>query len=174
MFLLCFVCIISHSGLLVSQFDRVSFFQTALNSEEHKYNPLLVDSNIMSCSYEATSRHVLVSTRPSQKHQSVRHLVYELTNTETTNSLNHLQTFYGSHVQKILARSKLFCIDTHLFGCSPCEDSKTALVWDVSSSSICSKLANTADIIDVCPIRSQDNHFVCTLTDKQLRVFKKT
>ncbi len=167
------------SGLLVAQLDKISFFEHIKN-EEYKYHTLLFESNIMSCHLEPTTRHVLVSTRPSQRYPNVRHLVFEFqsrvnpdSNNEMTHSLNLLQTFNGANVQKLLARSKLFCLNNQLYGCAPCESNKSALVWDVSTNELCTKLSSTSDILDVCPIQYKDQSLVCTLTDKQLRVFRK-
>lgn len=137
-----------------------------------------MESNIMSCTVEMSTRHVLVSTRPTQKHPNVRHLVYELksVNTESSElaySMNHITTYNGSNIQKMLARSKLFCMNSQLYGCVPCESTKSAVVWNVSTGETCCRLPNENDILDVCPFQYKDQHYVGTLTDKQLRIFKK-
>jgi hypothetical protein len=64
------------AGLLVTQLDRLCFFEEKEN-QSYVYNPLLLENNIMSCSFEANSRRLLITTRPSQKHPNVRHLIYE-------------------------------------------------------------------------------------------------
>jgi hypothetical protein len=120
------------TGLLASQFDKVGFYK--IENEEYNYTPLLMESNIMSMSYH-NSGHVLVSTRPTQKNPKVRHLVYEFTShnvnaneaSASASTLSLLQTYYGSNVQKMLARSKLFFCDSRLFGLSPCETTKTGI-----------------------------------------------
>jgi hypothetical protein len=128
----------------------------------------------MSMSYH-NSGHVLVSTRPTQKYPTVRHLVFEFScqNNSENSSLSLIQTFNGANVQKMLARSKLFFMDSKLYGLSPCEQTKTALIWDVAAGETMAKLPNTSEIIDVCPIKYNDNNFMCTLTDKQLRIFRR-
>lgn len=81
----------------------------------------------MSCSFEPTSRHLLVSTRPSQKHPNVRHMVYEISensaSNENTCTLNLIQTYTGASVQKLLAKSKLFNYNSQLYGVAPDEPS---------------------------------------------------
>jgi hypothetical protein len=157
---------------VVAQLDKLAFYQTNQNNE-HKYSPLLMDTNIMSCHFDTLSRHLLVSTRPMQKYPNVRHFVYEISTTPEANAqLNLIQTFNGSNVQKMLARSKLFCFNSELYGCSPCERTKTAVIWNVSSGKSCFGLTNSSEILDVCPINSNGSQVVCTLTDKQLRIFK--
>jgi len=172
----------TQSGLLVAQLDKLSFFE-ANQIEEYKYHPLLVESSIMSCCYEPISRNILLTTRPSQKHSTVRHLIYEFkpttTNTDDeTNlnvSLNLTQTFLGSNVQKILARSKLFTHDSKLFGCASDEASKSIVIWDVNRNEICTKLSNMNEVLDICPIPNiNKSSFIVSLADKQLRIFKKT
>lgn len=165
------------SGLLITQLDKVSFFENQ-SSEEYKYHSLLIESNIMSCSLETSTRHLMVSTRPTQKHPNVRHLVYELTSSSSESSdlsysLNHIQTHNGSNIQKMLARTKLFVLNSQLYASAPCELSKSAVIWNVSTGETCCKLPNQNDILDVCPFQYKDQCFMTTLTDKQLRIFKK-
>jgi hypothetical protein len=162
----------SPTGLLVAQLDKVSFYEIK-SDEEYKHHSLLIENNIMNCYFEPESRHILVSIRPTQKYPKVRNLVYELSSSSESIRLNLIQTYYGSSVQKMLARSKLFLYNSELYGCSPCEESKTAQIWSVSSGKTIAKLNNGADILDVCPVKCRNDYFLCTLTDKQLRIFKK-
>ena len=167
----------SQSGLLVAQLDKLSFFECK-QPEEYKYHPLLVESNIMSCNFEPVTRHILLSTRPTQKHLTVRHLIYEFNSTNQEDadamcSLNLNQTYLGSNVQKMLAKSKLFTYDTQLYGCAPDEASKSVLIWDVNKNELCTKLANASEVLDICPIHYNNSNFILSLTDKQLRIFKK-
>jgi E3 ubiquitin-protein ligase RFWD3 len=166
----------SSSGILVSQLDKLCFYEMNANGE-YKYHPLLIENNIMSISFEPITGHLLVSTRPSQKHSTVRNLIYELTlnhvNGENVYSLNLIQNYVGGPVQKLLARSKLFYHNQQLYGCAPDEPSKSALIWDVSRNETIAKLANSGEIYDVCPIWYNNCTYISTLTDKQLRVFKQ-
>ncbi len=165
--------------MLVTQLDRLCFFEQN-EANEFKYHPLLLESNVMSCSFEPNSRNILVSTRPSQKYPNVRHLVYEFNKTqqeeeeESSLNLNLLQTFTGSSVQKMLAKSKLFMHDSELYGCAPDELNKAVVLWDVGKNSKCCSMPNQNDVLDICPILYDGNSYICALTDKQLRVFKKT
>lgn len=172
--------IFKESGLIVTQLDRLSFFQFREN-EEFIYNPLLLESNIMSCSFEPETRNILVSTRPSQKHPHVRHLVYGLSkpqdsesNSDDTCSLNLVHTYKGSNVQKMLAKTKLFMCNNELFGCAPDEASKSVVVWDVNKNVTCCKLPNQNDVLDICPIQYNQENFLCSLSDKQLSIFKQS
>ena len=167
----------SASGLLVSNLDKLSFYELQDNNE-YKYHPLLTEGPFSSCSFEPITRNVLVTTRPSQKNSSVRHMVYEVISNssfdETNYSLSLLQTYIGAPVQKLLSRSRLFYFNSQLYGCAPDEPTKSALVWDVNKNEIISKLPNSGEILDVCPIQYNNAHYISTLTDKQLRVFKRS
>lgn len=172
----------NRSGILVTQLDRLCFYENREDTE-FSYHPLLLESNIMSCSFEPSSRNILITTRPSQKYPSVRHLTYEFNSSPdhaTTSSgeddvkLNLLQTFGGSKVQKMLARSKLFEYNGELYGCAPEELSKSVVLWDVNKNITCCNLPNQNDVLDICPIEFNQNNFLCALADKQLRVFKKS
>ena len=96
----------------------------------------------MSCCFEQTTRSILLSTRPTQKHLRVRHLTYEFnpTNTEDPDaqcSLTLKQTHLGSNVQKMLARSKLFLYDSQLYGCAADEPKKSVVICDVKKNEVC-------------------------------------
>jgi E3 ubiquitin-protein ligase RFWD3 len=173
------------AGLIVATLDKVTFFERLRNDEEYRYAPLLLESGIMSCYLEPATRHVLVSTRPSSRHATVRHLVYEFTmsaNAEgvaaasgdnNSHALNLLQCFNGSSVQKLLAKSKLFCVSGQLCGAAPCEATKSVMVWDVAGNQLLTRLPCASDVIDVCPIQRRETSFMCSLSDKQLKLFKK-
>lgn len=79
----------------------------------------------------------------------------------------------GSRVQTLLARSKLFMNDSELYGCAPDELSKSVVIWDVNRNATCCKLPNNADVLDISPIQHNHESFLCALTDKQLRIFRK-
>jgi hypothetical protein len=118
--------VFSASGLLVSQLDKLSFYELQENGE-YKYHPLLMEGPFSCCSFEPTTRNVLVTTRPTQKHQSVRHMTYEFLSNpsfdDTSFSLNLMQTYIGAPVQKLLSKSKLFTYNSNLYGCAPDEPS---------------------------------------------------
>lgn len=167
------------SGLLVAQLDKVSFYESTQSCEDFKCHSLLMESNIMSCSVETNTGHVLISTRPTQKYPTVRHIVYEFMRkndqetSESSYGLNFIQNYNGSSIQKMLARSRLFCFDSQLYASVPCESSKSAIIWNVSNGETCCKLNNQNDILDICPFLYKDNFYLSTLTDKQLRLFRK-
>ena len=153
---------LSSTGLIVAHLSKVSFHE--LINNEYTYSTLLLEPNIMSCHLEPSTRHLLVSTRPSAQHTNVRHLVYEFMSNnnqaQVEHSLNVLQIFNGSNIQKLLARSKLFCQNSQLFGLAPCEATKSALIWDVASNELRTKLAIASDVIDVCSFSYRENNFV--------------
>lgn len=172
----------------MSQLDKLCFFETNVN-DEYKYHPLLVEANIMSCSFEHSTRHLLLSTRPSQKCPKVRHLVYEIAKNKNRAdqadessasadmneySMNLIQTFTGSNEQKMLARSKLYSIDSNLYAFASDEPSRSLNLWGVSKNELSAKLVNSSEVLDSCFIQSDaNNQIVCSLTDKQLRIFRK-
>lgn len=159
------------------QLDKISFYEIQENGE-YKYHPLMMEGSFSSISFENTTRTLLVTSRPNNKQASVRHMIYEMTSNtsfdETSYSLSLIQTYIGAPVQKLLSRSKLFYFNSQLYGCAPDEPSKSALVWDVNKNETISKLASTGDIIDVCPIQYNNASYISTLTEKQLRVYKRS
>ena len=168
------ILIISPYGLLVAQGDRISFYEKRPTTNEYKYHTLLIESQIMSCYYEPQTKHILVSSRPSEKHPIMRQLVYELDKNVDTNELrlNQIVIFKGSNEQKFLARSKLFALNAELYGCSSCEKNKCVQVWNVSNGRQCAKLMTNGAVIDVLPVKFRNDMYVCSLTEKQLKIFK--
>ena len=161
----------------MAQGDKISFYEKKPNNE-YKYHTLLIESQIISCHYEPITKHVLISTRPSEKHPNLRHLVFEVMRhstpgTESEIHLNLILTYKGSNQQKLMARSKMFTINTELYGCSSCEEHRAASVWSVSSGKECARLANTSAVIDVLPLKFRQDSFICSLTEKQLKIFRQ-
>jgi E3 ubiquitin-protein ligase RFWD3 len=162
------------SGLLVTQLDKVSFFEIKpANNNEYVYHPLINESNIMSGFFEPTTRNILISTRPTQKYPNARHLTYELNTVDNNVTLNLLNTHVGPKVQELMSKSKLFSLDNKLYGCASDESSQCVRIWDAIEGDLCCKLNSDKNIIDICSIKYDQSHFLCTLNDKQLRIFKK-
>lgn len=93
---------------------------------------------------------------------------------EGTCSLNLINAYNGSNVQKMLTKTKLFMCNNELYGCAPDEVSKSVMVWDVNKNLTCCKLPNQNDVLDICPIEYNQENFLCSLSDKQLRIFKQS
>jgi hypothetical protein len=138
----------------------------------------MMDSSFACCSFSQETRNILVTSRPTQKQPTVRHTVYEMTSDtvldETNYSLTSIQTYIGASVQKLITKSKLFYYNSKLYGCAPDEPSKSALVWDVNKNETIGKLANSGEIMDVCQMQYNNTSYIATLTDKQLKVFKRS
>jgi hypothetical protein len=168
----------SPAGLLVAQSDKISFYEKKPNNE-YKYHMLLIEKQIMSCFYETNSKHILVSTRPNEKNPYTRQLVFELSKatsdpeSDSNLRLNRIIEYKGTNIQKLLARSKLFMFNSELYGCSSCEKSNSVSIWNVSSNKQCDKLVNTSAVIDVLPLKFKQKNYICSLTEKQLKIFKQ-
>lgn len=174
----------------MAQLDKVYFMETNANNQEHKYNSLLLESNIMSCSFDQVTRHLMVSMRPSQKCAKVRHQVYEMVYTPShavaevsaeqpaaqNYAINLVQTFLGSTEQKMLAKSKLFVMENNeLYASVSDEHSRSLNLWSVNRNELSWKLSNSSEVLDSCSIRVDNgmSNVICSLTDKQLRIFRR-
>ena len=158
----------------MAQGDKISFYEKRSSPNDYKFHMLLVESQIMSCHYEPHTKHILISSRPSEKHPNMRQLVYDLEKNTETNELrlNQIAVFKGSNEQKFLARSKLLALNAELYGCSSCEKNKCVQVWNVSSGKQCARLTTNGAAIDVLPLKYRNDTYVCSLTEKQLKIFK--
>lgn len=84
---------------------------------ETSFNCTLYSTGSLSCqSFEPTTRHLLCSFKPSQKHPSVRHQLCELncvnisadpTALDMTCSCDIVQTFHAGRTQTLLSKSLL-------------------------------------------------------------------
>jgi E3 ubiquitin-protein ligase RFWD3 len=171
---------LKQSGLLVTHLDRTVFYGTN-NFEQYNYYPLLIENNMTCSSYDPQSGLLLVSMRPTEKHPSVRHLAYEFSvnkNEESTDytsqvSLNLLNNFIGAPKStQFLSKSKIFQYNNEIYACAP-DPSNSALIWNVRKNETIAKLQNTNEVLDLCPIYFNNTHYISTLTEKQLRVFKR-
>lgn len=173
---------LKQSGLLVTHLDRTVFYGTQ-NFEQYNYYPLLIENNMTCSSFESQSGLLLVSIRPTEKHPSVRHLSYEFSinkNQEESNddtssqvSLNLLNSFIGAPKStQFLSKSKIFQYNNEIYACAP-DPSNSVLIWNVRKNETIAKLQNTNEVLDTCPIHFNNTHYISTLTEKQLRVFKR-
>ncbi|XP_064635552.1 E3 ubiquitin-protein ligase rfwd3.L-like isoform X2 [Lineus longissimus] len=172
------------SGLLVGQMDRTSFFEE-LPDHQHKVHMLPLEGTLTSLSFESNTRHILATFRPSAKTPSVRHTVCELalhhepTNVHTQNlcTCHTVQTLHGGSTMKMLSRSQLYCNPDHqekLLVCAGDEATLSTKVWDASEGHLRQKLTSNGPVVDTCQFNYNENHYLTTLTEKSLAVYKWT
>lgn len=165
------------SGLLISQFQLCTFFEKKLG-DEYKTHPFQMDGNCTSVSFEPTTRHLLVTCRPSPKVPYVTHTICSLSfpGAEESEycSYNVVQVFHGGSSQVQLSRSRL-CVDpgdvSNFWVCAGDEYHKAVLIWDAATGKKVHHLNSENVVLDVCPVEGSQGWCLATLTKSNLSVY---
>ncbi|CAL4138231.1 unnamed protein product [Meganyctiphanes norvegica] len=170
-------------GLLVGRLQSCSFVE--VKEDGIKDYPLLLEGPFASFSFERTTRHILVTCRPSQKSPHARHLICELTTVNLSTdvgsapnivvSANIVNTFRGGTTQKVLSRTCLIPSpmnsDTALACCND-ESTQSVFIWDIATGGCVQQIRINDNVVDVAHIRSNQDSYLTLLTDKVLKVYK--
>lgn len=169
-------------GLLVARLQSCSFVE--VKEEGTQDHTLPLEGPFTSLSLETSTRHILVSCRPSQKFPHARHLICELQNVNISSdptvrnnvvTANTVHTFQGGTTQKVLSRS---CATVNpaqagsMLACASDESTQSTCVWDVASASCLHQLRCPETVIDIVPVTSNQNSYLALLTDKSVKFYK--
>lgn len=172
----------SNGGLIVARLKSCSFIE--VNEDRVQEHPLPLEGPFTSVSFEKSTRHILVSCRPSQKHPHARHLVCELQKVNISSdsaalnnviTVNTIHTFRGGTTQKVLSRSCIFVNpfqEGNVLVCACDESTQSTCVWDLSTTSCVQQLKCSDTILDIFPVKSNQNDYLALLTDKTLKLYK--
>ncbi|KAK3871673.1 hypothetical protein Pcinc_023200 [Petrolisthes cinctipes] len=172
----------SSGGLLVARLQSCSFVE--VKEERVQDHTLPLEGPFTCLSVEASTRHILVSCRPTQKFPHARHLICELQSVNISpdpavrNSVvtaNTVHTFQGGTTQKVLSRS---CATVNpsqagsMLACASDESTQSTCVWDVATTSCLQQLRCPETVIDIIPVMSNQNSYLALLTDKSVKFYK--
>ncbi|XP_071955121.1 E3 ubiquitin-protein ligase rfwd3.S-like [Antedon mediterranea] len=169
----------SASGLLMNTLETNGFWEKKEGAEWFCHN-LDMDRRCTGMSFEKRTRHLLASYRASDGVRHTRRVMYNFqcqsvgaTDTRMV-TCTPIETFYGGSTMKQLTRSRLFPSPAgadKLLVCGGDEASGSAHLWDAGSGRLLQKIQVNANVLDVCPFYSNNNHFLATLSDKDLKIF---
>lgn len=130
---------------------------------------------------EPESRHCLVTYRPGRANPSLRCVLMELNRSPHQDSAqapvcscSPVQTFTAGSSSKLLTKNAVFkspATDA-TFVCAGDEGSNSTMVWDASSGSLLQKLPADIPVMDICPFETNQEHFLASLTEKMIKVYK--
>lgn len=172
----------SIGGLLVARLQSCSFVE--LKEEGIKDHTLPLEGPFTCVSLEKSTRHILVSCRPSQKYPHARHIVCELQSVNISPdaavinqivTVNLIHTFQGGTTQKVLSRSCIFVNPVQVENvvvCASDESNQSTCLWDLSLASCMQQLRVPETVIDILPVRSNQNEYLTLLTDKSAKFYK--
>nr|XP_045626298.1 E3 ubiquitin-protein ligase RFWD3-like isoform X2 [Procambarus clarkii] len=169
-------------GLLVARLQSCSFVE--VNEGGVKDHALPLEGPFTCVSLEKSTRHILVSCRPSQKYPHARHIICELQSVDISSDLaelnqvvtaNTIHIFQGGTTQKVLSRSCAFVNpvqEGNLVACASDESTRSTCLWDLSSTSCLQQLRGPDTVIDILPVRSNQNEYLTLLTDKSVKFYR--
>lgn len=173
-------------GVLALQLTNCCFYENK-NGGTFQAHPLSLKGNFTSLSLESSTGSALISSRPSPKQLTIKHMLGDLRVSD--NMLPNAEENYyfykfepvntvdGGPVQAQITRSQIFLDPNSLHApliCAGDEASQAALIWDASSGVCKEKLPADFPILDVTNFSSGTNIFLSTLTKESIRFFKHT
>ncbi|KAK3735543.1 hypothetical protein QZH41_016125, partial [Actinostola sp. cb2023] len=182
-------------GLLVCKLGGACFWESTFGVDYVPHVLTLPEGSCTSLSYEPTTRHCMFSLRPSKNFNKTRHMVSQLQgngiaiataraqNAGTTEgnegslvTCTALAQCTGGSIQKLLSRSVLFTNPDNsekLIVAAPDEAAKATLLWDGKTGHQFQKLPNQSDaVLDVLPFAVNGHHFLTSITEQKLDVYR--
>ncbi|XP_061696605.1 E3 ubiquitin-protein ligase RFWD3 isoform X2 [Syngnathoides biaculeatus] len=148
------------------------------------YEPHVLPLEAGSCTdiqVETESRHCLVTYRAGRGHPTVRCVLMALTQAPQQSSGESpavsclaVQTFSAGSSCKLLTKNAIFA-GPHGSGALVCagdEASQSTLVWEASSGALLQKLPADLPVLDISPFTVNGEHFLASLTEKMLKLYK--
>ncbi|XP_031420148.1 E3 ubiquitin-protein ligase RFWD3 isoform X2 [Clupea harengus] len=124
---------------------------------------------------EPTSRHCLVTYRPGRSNPSLRCVLMEMNRTAEACSCSPVQTFTAGGSSKMLTKNSIFknpTKDNSMLVCAGDEASQSTMVWDAGSGALLQKLPSDLPVLDICPFQVNQGHYLASLTEKMVKIYK--
>ncbi|XP_068169650.1 E3 ubiquitin-protein ligase rfwd3.S [Antennarius striatus] len=168
-------------GLIAGSLEGGCFWEQV---NETTYRPHVLPLETSGCTdiqVETESRHCLVTYRPGRFNPSLRCVLMALNRTPQQDSsqlpscsCSPVQTFNAGSSCKLLTKNAVFRSPdggTTLV-CAGDEASNSTMVWDASSGSLLQKLPADLPVLDISPFAVNGEHFLASLTEKMLKLYK--
>ncbi|CAG2107099.1 unnamed protein product, partial [Medioppia subpectinata] len=174
-------------GILSTQFHNFSFYERihssdSLSASSFSMRKLPLDGRFSSAHFEPKLGLVLLSCRPSSKHNNVTHYVMGLKASEGLNDRHIIEPevirrYEGGRQQIKLSRSRIFnnpFNESSALVCAGDEDSKGAIVWDLSSTKYMQQLKTESTVLDISLIENinTNSYFMTALTETSIKFYK--
>lgn len=169
-------------GLIAGSLEGGCFWEQV---NETTYRPHILPLETSGCTdiqVEAESRHCLVTYRPGRSNPSLRCVLMALTRTPQQDSsqlpscsCSPVQTFSAGSSCKLLTKNAVFRSPDGGGGtlvCAGDEASNSTMVWNAGSGVLLQKLPADLPVLDISPFSVNGTHFLASLTEKMLKVYK--
>uniref|UniRef100_UPI00358FA679 E3 ubiquitin-protein ligase RFWD3 n=1 Tax=Myxine glutinosa TaxID=7769 RepID=UPI00358FA679 len=167
-------------GLMVGTLEGAIFWEKKSDKYQPHCLPAEQGTSCMDIQVDPFTKNYLLSYRPSRNVRQVRHVLMELNgyvdlaSSEVEFSSNTLQTFHAGASSKFMSKSSLFPSPSGdgLLVCAGDEALQSTLVWHARSPEVLQTLQANQPVRDICPIEINQKHYLATLTEKTLKMYK--
>ncbi|XP_033490251.1 E3 ubiquitin-protein ligase rfwd3.L [Epinephelus lanceolatus] len=168
-------------GLIAGSLEGGCFWEQV---NETTYRPHVLPLETAGCTdiqVETESRHCLVTYRPGRSNPSLRCVLMSLNRTPQQDSsqlpscsCSPVQTFSAGSSCKLLTKNAVFKSPDGggTLVCAGDEASNSTMVWDASSGSLLQKLPADLPVLDISPFSVNGEHFLASLTEKMLKLYR--
>ncbi|XP_070764038.1 E3 ubiquitin-protein ligase rfwd3.S isoform X2 [Enoplosus armatus] len=168
-------------GLIAGSLEGGCFWEQV---NETTYRPHVLPLETAGCTdiqVETESRHCLVTYRPGRSNPSLRCVLMALNRTPQQDlsqlpscSCSPVQTFSAGSSCKLLTKNAVFKSPDGggMLVCAGDEASNSTMVWDAGSGSLLQKLPADLPVLDITPFTVNSEHFLASLTEKMLKLYR--
>ncbi|KAL6106205.1 rfwd3 [Pungitius sinensis] len=168
-------------GLIAGSLEAACFWEQV---NEATYRPHALPLETTGCTdiqVETESRHCLVTYRPGRSHPTLRCVLMALTRTPQQDSAqlpscsySPVQTFGAGSSCKLLTKNAVFKSPQGggTLVAAGDEASNSTMVWDAASGSLLQKLPADLPVVDISPFSVNGEHFLASLTEKMLKLYR--
>lgn len=169
-------------GLIAGSLEGGCFWEQV---NETTYRPHVLPLEAAGCTdiqVETESRHCLVTYRPGRSNPSLRCVLMALNRTPQLDSAQvpgcscaPVQTFSAGSSCKLLTKNAVFRSPDGGGGmlvCAGDEASNSTMVWDAGSGALLQKLPADLPVLDISPFTVNGEHFLASLTEKMLKLYR--
>uniref|UniRef100_A0A3Q1JNM2 RING-type E3 ubiquitin transferase n=1 Tax=Anabas testudineus TaxID=64144 RepID=A0A3Q1JNM2_ANATE len=168
-------------GLIAGSLEGGCFWEQV---NETTYRPHVLPLETSGCTdiqVEAESRHCLVTYRPGRSNPSLRCVLMALNRPPQQDSDQMpscscfpVQTFSAGSSCKLLTKNAVFRSPDRggTLVCAGDEATNSTMVWDAGSGSLLQKLPADLPVLDISPFSVNGEHFLASLTEKMLKLYR--
>uniref|UniRef100_A0A8C7XT85 RING-type E3 ubiquitin transferase n=1 Tax=Oryzias sinensis TaxID=183150 RepID=A0A8C7XT85_9TELE len=168
-------------GLIAGSLEGGCFWEQVNEATYRPHVLPLENAGCIDIQVEAESRHCLVTYRPGRSNPFLRCVLMSLTRSPQQDSsqlpscsCSPVQTFSGGSSCKLLTKNAVFKspAGSGTLVCAGDEASNSTMIWDAGSGSLLQKLPADLPVLDINPFYVNGEHFLATLTEKMLKLYK--
>lgn len=168
-------------GLIAGSLEGACFWEQV---NETTYRPHVLPLETSGCTdiqVEPESRHCLVTYRPGRSNPTLRCVLMALNRTPQGDSsdapvcsCSPVQSFNAGTSCKLLTKNSVFKgpEGSGTLVCAGDEASNSTMVWNAGSGMLLQKLPADLPVLDISPFSVNGEHFLASLTEKMLKLYK--